>query len=412
MALQKINQRIKSSITFILGVIILPLFASGQKSDSVFAKDCPEAQIIRASGRQIFTTAPFGQGNLLEFSGNSANSLHYFQREKNTAWFKFKAVTSGDFIFTIQPQNLEADFDFLLFENTGLGFCEDLLNRKVKPIRTNISRNDTLENSRTGLSLSAKHNYVKSGVGSHVSKSVTVAKGDSFYLVIDNVKGIESTFFILFDYYTNTPISGQVHDEESHAPIKGATITWEEKSGEILAQTTTDDSGRYRMDVPIKKTKMAREYILVANKTGHFFSEQNVKASATDSILPISVVLPSLKKGAKMVLQNINFYGNQSIVVPQAFPSMKRLQRLMRANKTLEITIAGHTNGCPSGKKFSKKLSEDRSETVKRYLVSQNIKADRISTIGLDCQQMIFPNPQSEEEGHINRRVEILVVAY
>ena len=58
-------------------------------------QDCFNAPIIEAEGKFTFKESPQGIGEKLEFSGNPSNSLQYFKKEHNSAWFQFDAVTSG-----------------------------------------------------------------------------------------------------------------------------------------------------------------------------------------------------------------------------------------------------------------------------------------------------------------------------
>ena len=53
------------------------------------------------------------------------------------------------------------------------------------------------------------------------------------------------------------------------------------------------------------------------------------------------------------------------------------------------------------------KLSEQRAETVKKYLVSKGIDANRIITIGNGGYKPVNPDPQTSEEYKQNRRVDL-----
>lgn len=53
------------------------------------------------------------------------------------------------------------------------------------------------------------------------------------------------------------------------------------------------------------------------------------------------------------------------------------------------------------------KLSEQRAETVKNYLISKGIDANRIITIGNGGYKPVYPDPQTSEEYKQNRRVDL-----
>ena len=211
----------------------------GQKT-APLVQDCSNASIIRAEGKFAFKESPQGIGKNLEFSGNTSNSLQYFKKEHNSAWFQFDAVTNGILIFRIEPQDTATDFDFLLFKYTDENFCSDIVKKKIKPLRTNISRYNPEENSVTGLSPVADEERVPSGPGSYLSKSIDVEQGDRYYLVLDNVYGNKAGFSLVFDYYKTVEITGVIKNEENNLINEEVKVLWESKTGELLAQTIAD----------------------------------------------------------------------------------------------------------------------------------------------------------------------------
>ena len=101
----------------------------------------------------------------------------------------------------------------MLFRYTNETFCPDIIRRKIKPERSNISRYDPTVGGMTGLSIAVEKAYVRSGPGSHFSKAMEVKKGEKFYLVLNNVYGTETPFRLVFAYYTHTEIEGIVKAE-------------------------------------------------------------------------------------------------------------------------------------------------------------------------------------------------------
>jgi len=81
--------------------------------------------------------------------------------------------------------------------------------------------------------------------------------------------------------------------------------------------------------------------------------------------------------------------------------------KILRDYPTVEILIGGHTDnqGDPA---LNLKLSEDRVEAVKKYLVSKGIDAKRLTTQGFGGTQPIANNEQ-EETRRFNRRVEFTI---
>ena len=98
---------------------------------------------------------------------------------------------------------------------------------------------------------------------------------------------------------------------------------------------------------------------------------------------PINVILPELKKGKNMVLNNINFFGGSPRLCLRQYLAFNRLLKLMKRNKSLRIRIDGHTNGCPGGVAVSQDLSLARALTVKSFLIKKGIDSERITTQGI-----------------------------
>ena len=376
-------------------------------------QDCFNAPIIRAEGRFTFKESPQGIGEQLEFSGNPSNSLQYFKKEHNSSWFQFDAVTNGVLVFKIEPKDTATDFDFLLFKYTDENFCSDMVKKKIKPLRTNISRYNPAENSVTGLSIGADEEKVHSGPGNLYSKAIDVEQGDRYYLVLDNVYGNKAGFKLAFDYYNTVEVTGVIKNDENNLIKEEVKVLWESKTGEILAQTIADKTtGEFRLDAPVLKTSTPGDYTLSVESNNHFFFEKMIKITSETFPDPINVILPALKKGKNIVLNNINFFGGSPRALPTSISTFKRILKLMKRNKSLTIRIDGHTNGCPGGIASSQDLSLARALTVKSFLIKKGIDAERITIQGFNCTQMLFPITGTEEEQSLNRRVEVLVTGY
>jgi outer membrane protein OmpA-like peptidoglycan-associated protein len=80
----------------------------------------------------------------------------------------------------------------------------------------------------------------------------------------------------------------------------------------------------------------------------------------------------------------------------------------MMHKKTARLEISGHTDD--AGKKAAnKKLSQERADAVRDYLVSKGIEADRIKAVGYGDEKPIAPNDTSEGRQK-NRRIEAIAM--
>jgi outer membrane protein OmpA-like peptidoglycan-associated protein len=382
--------------------------------DSLYnSGDCDSAIKIIPVGRIGFRCAPKGFGNISEIRGKGQNSKYFIEKEHNTVWLKFTVPIEADFAFKLLPLNKEYDYDFLLFKDNG-DFENRLKQNRALLVRSNLSRFDPNVKSITGLWPSSKNDFARSGPGNYFSSTLPVKKGESYYLLIDNVYGGDAGFILMFKYFINKKIEGVVLDDETSKPVK-AKVTWVDASGELYEETTTDaKTGKYEMTVPVDLQNKSAKYVLTAIADGHFFSEKVIRSKVVQSpsLKPINLILPKLKRGKNVVMHNVNFYGGSPTPLPKSKVTMKKIKQLMAKNKNLVIQIEGHTNGCQDNVPLTQKLSEDRASRIKKYLVENGIAASRISTIGYNCSRMLYPDSKDAIEQMLNRRIEIKVVSF
>lgn len=353
--------------------------------------------------------SPKGAGNKKEVEIGS-DSKYYFEKEHNIVWVQFTAVRKSMLAIKIKPDSEKDDYDFLLFKDEGEGTLKKIASKQLKPIRSNIARTKNVNGGITGLKYETENLFINSGVNECFSKYIEVTENEVYYLVLDNVYDGGKGATITLDYFTTKTIEGIVENEQQK-PIK-AEVLWENiATNDELVKTTSDPlTGAFKMTVPYN-TNSNNMYVLSAYTEGHIFNEVSYTAMeiATFKPVPIKMMLPELKKGEKMVLNNINFEGNKAIFLESAYPSLKRLGRLMKKNPSLNILIEGHTNGCSGGVESTQILSENRAKVSKEHLVKMGISANRISTIGLNCKHMLYPQTSSEKFQSLNRRIEVLV---
>ena len=86
---------------------------------------------------------------------------------------------------------------------------------------------------------------------------------------------------------------------------------------------------------------------------------------------------------------------------------LKNLIHLFKVNSDIKITIEGHTDN-RGDFKSNIKLSKERSETIRNYLVLNGIKKNQIKVKGLGPIKPRYSN-ESEDLRKLNRRVEITI---
>jgi outer membrane protein OmpA-like peptidoglycan-associated protein len=108
------------------------------------------------------------------------------------------------------------------------------------------------------------------------------------------------------------------------------------------------------------------------------------------------------------VLNNILFETGKSLLRKESIPTLNDMVEVMKLKPTMVIEISGHTDnvGTPES---NLKLSSDRANAVKNYLVQHGVAATRIQTKGYGDTQPTASN-DTDEGRQKNRRTEVKII--
>ncbi len=381
--------------------------------------DCIGAYLIRDT---VFgpVLSPEGPGHKIEIKGYPPGDLYFFEQEHNTVWYKIKAPYSTTMWFDIIPLKTDDDFDFLLFKNPGPAFCSRLPKGEVLPVRTNISRVSDLRGGRTGLSPDATANFIPSGPGNPYSKAVEVKKGDEFLLVVDNPYRANEghTIHLHFKKKKNT---GYIRRKQEEASLKYHKVhikIVDQKTGEPVSANLTLSNGEKEakkingVSEYVFEGEVYRSYNIRAEKKGYMFTTLQMtvfKKKDAEQIIKIQ----KIEAGIKVALKNIRFEGDKTAILASSKKNLNALLRFMKQNPSVKIDIQGHVNAPgQKNKKKHKLLSEARAEAVFNHLILSGIEKERLIFRGFGNSQMIYPNPISDHQSEVNRRVEVMITAH
>lgn len=102
-------------------------------------------------------------------------------------------------------------------------------------------------------------------------------------------------------------------------------------------------------------------------------------------------------------IKNLEFDLSKATIRPTSYPSLDKVARLL-VEKNFSLKLAGHTDNTGS-MKLNMRLSKERAEAVKAYLVSKGANPSRIEATGYGPTQPIATNATAEGR-QANRRVE------
>ena len=110
----------------------------------------------------------------------------------------------------------------------------------------------------------------------------------------------------------------------------------------------------------------------------------------------------------KKAFENLEFENGKDIITASSYESLDALAGLMQKKPNWRLKISGHTDskGSAAG---NLKLSKNRAEAVKSYLIAKGIEANRFKTEWFGSKKPIADN-STEAGRQKNRRVELLLV--
>ncbi len=128
-----------------------------------------------------------------------------------------------------------------------------------------------------------------------------------------------------------------------------------------------------------------------------------IKVTST-TINPVRVIVTEEdKRIVAEAIRNLEFDFGKSTIRSSSYPSLNRVADLLKS-KDFSLKLAGHTDNVGSDA-ANLKLSKDRAESVKAYLVSQGANPSRIEATGYGESQPISSNKTAAGRQN-NRRVE------
>ena len=144
---------------------------------------------------------------------------------------------------------------------------------------------------------------------------------------------------------------------------------------------------------------------------GFFYNSQDVVIKPNQAQ---RVSLQPLQVGRVASITNLYFVGNEATLLTSSDVELAKILRFMNLNKDISVEIAGHVNAPGvDPKKLPKdefNISTKRALTIRKFLIKNGFSEEKISSKGYGNSQMKYPEPTTERQEELNRRVEIKVL--
>jgi OOP family OmpA-OmpF porin len=149
-------------------------------------------------------------------------------------------------------------------------------------------------------------------------------------------------------------------------------------------------------------------YAVRIQSSGYVSDYENL--DATQKVLDdyeLNVKLQPVEVGITVNLKNVLFERGTSILLPESNNELDVVVSFLKTNPSVRIELRGHTDN-RGVHTDNVRLSQERVDKVKQYLVASGIDSKRISGKGYGGLKPIASN-ETEETRRLNRRVEFTI---
>ena len=117
------------------------------------------------------------------------------------------------------------------------------------------------------------------------------------------------------------------------------------------------------------------------------------------------IVIKAVEEKKEVIDLNIPFELNSAQLQPQAVAQLEQLDAALKSAALggSRFEIAGHTDASGDAD-YNRRLSVRRAETVRQYLISRGVNAQRLVATGFGKDRPLMPEDPTNA---VNRRVEI-----
>jgi outer membrane protein OmpA-like peptidoglycan-associated protein len=199
-------------------------------------------------------------------------------------------------------------------------------------------------------------------------------------------------------------VTGQVLDSSS-GKLKGAKIYMSILGQEEERTFYLSADGNFRIQIPKGKTVRLR-----AEKDGYVGQIQTFKFDEQSYVFrgpQTSLNIDPLKVDAQISLHPIFFEQSKPTILNQSFGELEYLVEVLQEHPQISIQVEGHTDNVGDIKALVK-LSEERAEAVRNFLVDKGISPERVSVKGFGPARPVNDN-MNDEQRKANRRVEVRI---
>jgi outer membrane protein OmpA-like peptidoglycan-associated protein len=186
--------------------------------------------------------------------------------------------------------------------------------------------------------------------------------------------------------------------DKSQKPLEGEEVTFIGKDLKVYSGYTTAE-GKFDLLVP-----EGDDYKVQYKAFSENMDYNHLKIPSMEGTVTFEYKL-IINPPKVYTLDNVFFDTGKSTLKSESSKELNELAEYMIKKKSLNIEIAGHTDNI-GNKDANQKLSEDRANSVKMFLVKKGVDQQRVIAKGYGDSQPVADNA-TDEGRQKNRRTEV-----
>lgn len=173
---------------------------------------------------------------------------------------------------------------------------------------------------------------------------------------------------------------------------------------DTLISSIKSEKGSYAL-----KIDAIGDYLIRVEAPGYISHQEVLELKSNEiNAFEMNFALDPIEVGTTVNLKDVLFHQSKADFLESSYPELNLVAEFMKENPKVKIRLEGHTDNRGIAK-YNVKLSKDRVEAVKKYLVRKGISAKRISGKGYGGSRPIADNNDPAKRV-LNRRVEFTIV--
>jgi OmpA-OmpF porin, OOP family len=203
----------------------------------------------------------------------------------------------------------------------------------------------------------------------------------------------------------DAPVNVTMTDFKNNA-LNNEIVVFKSKANSKEFQGLTDDAGKFSVRLPSGDTY---EIFILGFKDSASYNFLEIPALKGNAYYKEPFVVDIQHLPAKsFVLEDCNFETGKANLEESAYTVLDELVAYLNRKDDERIELGGHTDNVGTAAK-NLKLSEDRANTVRAYLLTKGIDPARVTAKGYGMSKPVASNATAEGKAQ-NRRTEVKIL--